>query len=284
MKKFSMVLVWVLLCGATAFAQMRVPAPSPAASTSQVIGATKVSIEYSAPGVKGREIWGGLQPYDKVWRAGANAATAITFQDDVTFAGKDVKAGTYSLFVTPKKDGDWSVYLDPSGKSVFDYGQDEAKIKEAAGVIMASVAPKMMKENKEFLAYHINLLNQETAHLVLRWEKLMLPMEIKVNTIGVAQKSIEGQLNNWYTYANVAKFYVDNNLDLDKAQAWVENSVKLQDHFYNKWVMALVMSKKGETKEAVKYAKAAKAFGDENPSNFYNAYKNAIETSLKEWK
>lgn len=284
MKNLSIALVLTLFCSVAAFAQMRVPAPSPSASVSQVVGATKISIDYSAPGVRDRKIWGGLLPYDKIWRAGANSATSITFQDDAEVAGEKVEAGSYSLFITPKKEGAWSVYLDPSGKSVFNYDQDEDKVQEAEGVIMLEAEPKMVDDSKEHLAYHINPLDQNTAHIVLRWENLMLPMEVKVNTVGVASKSIESQLGDWYAYANAAKYYAENDLDLDKAQTWTEMSVENKDHFYNKWVMAMIMNKKGNTEKAIEYAEAAKEYGEEKPSNFYNSYKEEIEASLKEWK
>ena len=77
-----------------------------------------------------------MLPFDKVWRAGANSATQIMFEDDVKVGGKDVKAGTYSLFMTPKATGNWSAYLAPSSKSVYTYGEDEAKIKADKEVIM----------------------------------------------------------------------------------------------------------------------------------------------------
>src|ERR1700675_4067922 len=75
------------------------PSP-PATATGKVMQAT-ITINYSSPAVKGRKIWGGLVPYDKVWRAGANEATGVTFSDDVTIAGKQMKAGSYTFFVIP---------------------------------------------------------------------------------------------------------------------------------------------------------------------------------------
>src|SRR5438477_7679124 len=82
---------------ATAFAQLDLPRPSPNAKVSQNVGLTVVSVDYSSPGVKGRKIWGGLLPFDKVWRAGANAATKLTLSGAANVCGKDVPAGTYSL-------------------------------------------------------------------------------------------------------------------------------------------------------------------------------------------
>ncbi|MDQ4140701.1 MAG: DUF2911 domain-containing protein, partial [Bacteroidota bacterium] len=84
------------------WAQLRLPQPSPAAMVMQTIGLTEISVKYHTPGVKGREIWGKLVPYNEVWRTGANEATLITFSDAVTINGENVATGTYSLFSLPQ--------------------------------------------------------------------------------------------------------------------------------------------------------------------------------------
>ena len=66
-----------------------------------MVGLTEITVDYSSPGVKGRKIWGGLVPYDQMWRAGANPATKVTFSKDVTFAGKPVPAGTLRVLRHP---------------------------------------------------------------------------------------------------------------------------------------------------------------------------------------
>lgn len=285
MKKASLILVWALLCSVVSFAQMRMPAPSPAASVSQAVGATEVAVKYSSPGVKGRTIWGELLPYGKIWRAGANSATIISFQDDVTVGGKELKAGEYSLFVTPKESGAWAIYLDPSGKSVFNYGEDESKVKEAEGIIMLEAKPTMLAESQERLKYYIELTDDNTAHVILRWEKVRLAFEVQTNPKDVAQKSIQAQLGNWYSYASAAQYYIDNDMDMDMASAWIDMSVKLKDdHFFNQWVMATLMAKQGKTADAIKYAKKSKELGEANGGGFYAAYKAKIEKALKDWK
>src|SRR5216117_1732241 len=84
--------------------QLRLPRPSQKASLTQTIGLTDVTITYSRPGVKGRQIWGGLVPYDKVWRTGANEATTISFSDDVMINGQPLPKETYSLHTIPGRD------------------------------------------------------------------------------------------------------------------------------------------------------------------------------------
>ena len=103
--------VSVSLMSFAAMAQLDLPRPSPAAKVSQVIGLTEISVDYSSPTVKSRKIWGGLVPFDQMWRTGANQATKISFGKDVTFAGKPVPAGTYALFTIPSKK-EWTVVLN----------------------------------------------------------------------------------------------------------------------------------------------------------------------------
>ena len=78
----------VVLAASSASAQLKLPAPSPAAKVSQTVGLTEISVDYSSPGVKGRKIWGDLVPFEKPWRTGANASTKITFSRDVNFGGQ----------------------------------------------------------------------------------------------------------------------------------------------------------------------------------------------------
>jgi pimeloyl-ACP methyl ester carboxylesterase len=85
---------------------------SPRSSTTQVLGATEVSVEYHAPAVQGREIWGGLVPYDLVWRAGANAATRISLSRDVLVEGRTLTAGEYSVFLIPRETAPWTLIFN----------------------------------------------------------------------------------------------------------------------------------------------------------------------------
>ena len=101
-------LALILLLALPAVAQVRYPQASPHAVLTQAVGTTDVTIDYHRPGVKGRQVWGGLVPYDKVWRTGANEATMITFSDDVTIDGKPLPKGTYSLHTIPGET-EWTV-------------------------------------------------------------------------------------------------------------------------------------------------------------------------------
>ena len=168
-------LVVALLISGASYAQMGGGAkqiPSPRDSVSGKIGAATVSINYGAPSVRGRKIYGGLQPYGKMWRAGANPATVFTTDKDIKIEGKTLKAGKYTFFVTPgekeftitfnSQTGQWGI------KKNGDANEDPAN-----DVLVATVTPKPA-EFTERLKYVITPKGFE-----LVWENLSIPVAIK---------------------------------------------------------------------------------------------------------
>jgi hypothetical protein len=175
----------LLVVYSESYAQLEVPRPSPAASVTQTVGFTEVSIEYSSPGVKGREIFGGLLPYGVTWRAGANAPTAITFSNSVTIGDQNLRAGTYNMFITPEEEGEWTVHFNGEGKSVFAYMSD-GKIDEAALVAdnaaSIKVAPESTDGLVERLRFMISPTDNTKAHITMEWENVNLTFPVDVRT------------------------------------------------------------------------------------------------------
>ena len=107
MKKTLLALA-VILSSFGSQAQVLAPQPSPKCTLNQMVGLTDVEIEYSRPGVKGRNVFGDLVPFGKVWRTGANSNTIINFSEDVVIDGKTLKKGKYALYTLPKVES-WDV-------------------------------------------------------------------------------------------------------------------------------------------------------------------------------
>ncbi len=146
---------------------------SPKAAVIQTVGFTEVRIDYSRPGVKKREIWGKLVPYDAVWRAGANEATKITFSTDVTIEGKKLKKGSYSLFAIPGKN-DWTIIFNKVADQwgAFEYNESEDALR---------VKVKTEKAIwQEWLSYTINKASDTSAVIRLEWEKIKVPFKVEV--------------------------------------------------------------------------------------------------------
>src|SRR3954447_12764654 len=99
----TLLITMVLFASATAHAQavLKLPEQSPAATITQTVGLTEITVNYHRPGVNGRPIWGALVPYNEPWRCGANENTTVTFSSDVKIGGKPLKAGTYGVHMIP---------------------------------------------------------------------------------------------------------------------------------------------------------------------------------------
>jgi hypothetical protein len=247
------------------------PAASPAASVSQTFGLTKVDIIYSSPAVKGRQIWGGLVPYDSVWRTGANQITNIVFSTDVTVGGQKVKKGKYALLTIPSKNS-WTIIINSDADQWGAYNY-----KKSLDIARFTVSPQM-GDMKERLAFMIDPTSDSTATVSLCWEKLKVGFTVMADTKGAIEKSITDFTDNtWRTYATSANFYVDNNLDLKKAHDWAQMSITMKEHYSNRYVMAKVLHAEGNNKDALKYAEEAKTLGDKaNDEGYQNNYKDRI--------
>ena len=143
--------------------------PSPAATATGKIGSTDVTVNYSSPGVKDRTIFGGLEKYGKVWRAGANEATTVEFSKAVKVEGKDLPAGKYGFFVIPAESGQWTVIFNKTfnqwGAFKYDEKQDALRV---------MVTPRKSASLTERLVYEV-----KSPGLVLRWENVEVPVAIK---------------------------------------------------------------------------------------------------------
>ncbi|WP_025142552.1 DUF2911 domain-containing protein [Pedobacter jeongneungensis] len=153
----------------SAMAQDAQPKPSPAATaTGKVKGAT-ITINYSSPAVKGRKIWGGLEAFDKVWRAGANEATTFETDKDIVVEGKPLAAGKYSFFLIPKESGTWTAIFNKEPTQWGAYKYEEAK-----DALRVEVKTKALKATQERLVYKIT-----KSGFSLDWDKISVPVTIK---------------------------------------------------------------------------------------------------------
>jgi hypothetical protein len=184
-------LMMVLLASEHSSAQMMAPAPSPAASVSQQVGFTNITIDYSSPGVKGRKIFGELLKYGDPWRAGANNPTTITFSTPVNIQGTDIPAGKYTIFITPQQSGDWTIHLNSKGNAIYSYMVDEKVDAEALAkddAVAIKVSPEMRDEVQERLSYSISAEDNKIAKVTVSWENVDLSFMVDTQ----ADQQMEG--------------------------------------------------------------------------------------------
>lgn len=145
----------------------RASRPSPPKVTTGTIDGVSITIDYSSPSVKGRTIWGGLVPYDKVWRTGANEATTFEISQDATIEGQTLSAGKYALFTIPSENS-WTVIFNSQPDQWGSYDRDPDE-----DILKVEVSPQTIEEHVEGMEFVI-----EGDNVTLRWEKLAVPFKV----------------------------------------------------------------------------------------------------------
>lgn len=133
-----------------------------------LVGSSHITIKYYAPAVRGRQIWGGLVPFDEVWVTGAHRATSFEINKDFTVEGKLINAGKYALFTIPGKEK-WIFIINKKwDQHLADY------YNASDDVIRVEIAPKILNESIERLKYCIKPLANNAGELEIQWEKISL--------------------------------------------------------------------------------------------------------------
>ncbi|MEX0648038.1 MAG: DUF2911 domain-containing protein [Balneolaceae bacterium] len=181
MKSIGMIAVLVssvFLLAGNATAQERAndePRVSPNAEVSQTIGTTEVYVTYGRPSVNEREIFGGLEPFDVVWRTGANEATTISFSDDVVIEGETLEEGIYGLFTIPGEDGQWTIIFNNVSEQwgAFNYEDSEDVLRVEVNAEDSHFLEQMM--------IYFEDVTESSANLVIHWDETKVPVQIETN-------------------------------------------------------------------------------------------------------
>jgi hypothetical protein len=274
----SLALAFAFAAPAWSQSAPELPQASPLARVEQRVGLTDFAVEYSSPGVKGREIWGELVPYGEIWRTGANAPTKLEASRDFTFGGKAVPAGTYSLLTIPAK-GAWTVILNknsklPGGTRGYDEKDDVARL-----TVKPDSAP--MRERLLFLFADTT---DDSTRLDLEWEELRLSVPIGVSTAAQAKENIDKTLAEaWRPHMASARWLLDNGGDLGQALSYVDTSIAIKPTWWNNWVKAQILAKQGQASEAVASAERAQALGKDDQV-FTQFFAEQVSKSISDWK
>ncbi|WP_460611836.1 DUF2911 domain-containing protein [Hymenobacter seoulensis] len=261
--------------------QLPLPQASPHALVSQTFGLTTVTVDYHSPAVRGRAVWGGLVPYDQVWRAGANENTVITFSTPVLLRNQLVPAGQYSLYVIPHQDRDWEIVLN---RVTTHWGAEGYDPKD--DVVRVPAIPDT-SPFQEGLFYWFSDIKPTGAHLNLTWEKrtLSLPIEAEVHkqVISGIEQVLQQKPNDWQLLAQAADYLVQNNIQPERALTYINESIKLQDVATNNWIKARLLAQQQDFGTAIVYARKAIKLGDKEDSAFKNQLPS-MRIALTEWQ
>jgi hypothetical protein len=241
----------LLLLGSMALAQsfvLDLPRPSQHAVVTQRIGITDVTINYHRPLVNKRTIWGGIVPYDQVWRAGANENTTIQFSDPVTVEGKPLDKGTYGLHMIPGEK-QWTVIFSKNSTSwgSFTYQQSEDELR-------VTVTPQTT-DFHEALTYDFDDVSPSSSLVTLRWEKLAVPFKVDVNTKELVAQNLHRQLRglsqySWEGWDDAANYLLQEKVGLDEALKYSDKSIQNEARYDNFMTKSQILDALGRKDEA----------------------------------
>jgi hypothetical protein len=280
--------------------QVKTPRDSKMASVSEQIGITDVRIDYSRPGVKGREgnIWGNEVQYGFVdfhygtskaapWRAGANENTTFECSTDVTIEGQPLPAGKYGFFVAMGPDRATLVFSrDNNAWGSFYYDSTNDILRVQVPVIKAN-------ENVEWLKYEFGNETDSSAIISLQWEKMKIPFTIGVNLKKTRLAAYQYAFNSgsfyeyWQNMQQAADFCLENDIDLEEGLRWADRSINTyfgEANFSTLSTYSGLLEKAGRKHEADSLLKLAFAKGTTRDIYFYGQklirmkeFKQAIE-------
>lgn len=253
--------------------------PSPGAKVSQTVGISTVTVKYSRPSVKGREIWGKLVPYgwnaqgfgngnSAPWRAGANENTTITFSDDAKVEGKTVPAGEYGLFFVINHDNTGEVILSKDNKSWGSFFYDEKRD------LLRSKIQLREAPFTEMLTYDFVNDTKTSSELVLNWEKKQFPVKIEFDVDNIVMANAAAELNGatGFTpqgYTSAANYALQNKTNYDQALVWIDKAIAMNTSFNTLSVKANILKAQGKTGEGDKIMNDAVAIANEVELNAY---------------
>lgn len=285
MKKLLIGLLW-LCCLPSLQSQANLPQKSAKASVTYRLGLTDISIQYSAPAVRGRQIWGGIVPYDKVWRAGANNATNITFSTPVKMEGKTLAAGTYAFFLIPRQNQGWTAIFNTDSKQWGAFIYNESK-----DALRVGVRVENLEKPLEHLAYQIEETGLEEGEIRLLWDNKKISFRIRVEVVPQAMARYDSLITKaeaaqkWFYQAEAADLLSEAG-KMDEAKKYLDESLKAGPHVWSLWKLAQWQAKKGD--HAGAFASTAKilklAQENKEEKGVLGALEMDIVETEKRWK
>ena len=239
------------------FSQINTPRVSPASEVEQMVGLTEIEIEYSRPSMRGREVFGNLVPFGKVWRTGADNSTKISFDTDVIISGKTIQSGTYSIFSIPNKES-WEIILY-SDVELWGVPRDWSENK----IVFSSMfdVKKLKKSNTvETFTISFNDLTNNDVNMSISWENTSVDIKIEVPTKSMVESDINKVLSDnpkSSDYYAAAVFYRQENINLDKALEWMNKAIEMNEspRFWQYRQQSLIMAANDKFADAVDAAK-----------------------------
>lgn len=205
---------------------IKVPKLSPFQKTEIKIGVVDVSLEYSRPSMRGRKIFGDLEPFGEIWRTGANKNTRIAFSDYVVIGGVELAPGTYTIFTKPNSDT-WDIYFHTE---LDEYGvPDTVKLENI--VVKVTVPTFTLNRDVETLSITFDNMTLNSAMLGIAWERTLVSVLIQIPTVKILKKFLKkDKVSLAKKYSTSAYIYFDIEKDSENALEAINNSITIREN------------------------------------------------------
>ena len=239
------------------YSQIKTPRVSPASSIEQMVGLTEIEVEYSRPSKRGRDIFGNVVPYGKIWRTGADNCTTISFSTDVVIDSQTIQSGKYSIFSIPNKES-WDVilYSDTELWGVpRDWDEDKIVFKSNYQINKST-----NNSVKEMFTISFDNVTNNDVDMIFSWDDVSVTVNIVVPTRRIVSDNIKKVMVGSPSpsdYYSAAVYYKQENINLDIALKWINKAIDLFENprFYQLRQQSLIMAANKKYSDAIVVAK-----------------------------
>ncbi len=214
-----------------------------------------MTVDYGRPSTNGRQIVGGLIPYNKVWRAGANEATTIVFNYAVQFGEREIPAGKYALFMIPGKDK-WIIVLNSDWNQwgAYNYNTEDDALRIA-------IIPQKINHT-EMCTYTFTEVNKSEGLLSMEWENTRISIKISTNThqqtLDQIAKTVDAYRENWYAYSAAAQYHFYERNEAEKAMEYIDIAIALDAPNPAPWMLkSQILASQNKYMAAIKMVEKA---------------------------
>ena len=277
MKSTVIVFLFAFFAISSSAQNLKVPQPSPSTTIKQEFALSTAELSYSRPAVKGRKIFGDLVPFGKVWRTGANAATTLSFGEEVTIGGKKIPAGKYGLLSIPGEN-EWTIIIskqtDVTSPSAYKQSED---------VVRLTAKPEQLPFSVETFMILFENIKPSSMEVSIIWDKTIVSFNVTADIDTKVMSQIDEQMKgDKPPYFMAAYYYLENGKDLNKAVEWFDKAIAENPKAF--WIYhqkAQAQAKLGKKKEAVATATKSMELAKEMSNPDYVALNEKLIASLK---
>ena len=264
----------------TLHAQISMPRISPSSHVHQTIGLTNFEIDYSRPGKRGRELLGGLIPYGRIWRVGANESTKFKVSHDILVNGDSLNAGVYALYAFPDED-QWEVVFH---SDTSHWGDGREAYNPAKDALRISSTVYFEEDDVENFRIDFQNLDHNSGQMVWAWGTFRIAVDLTVFTDEFVMLDIKKQISdnpNALTFYQSARYLQEQDKEPLLALEYLDKAESIEGpKYYIYRVRALVLAKLGRYEEAIRSAESSKQLAD---SEGKDEFVRLNEGYIREW-